>query len=81
MLVNLDKTEAIVLTLTQTWVTRSEPKFFLEEENVAYTHPRVTFTRPQFPLHEATYAQLPCGYAALDTLERQCAHPIPRITN
>ena len=29
---------------------------------------------PRFSLQVAAGAQLSCGYAALDTLERQCAH-------
>ena len=34
----------------------------------------MTFTEPRFSLHEAASARLSHGYAALGTLERQCAH-------
>ena len=40
----------------------------------SYTYLRVTFTGPRFSLHEVACARLSRGYAALGSLERQCAH-------
>mgnify|MGYP006973839175 CR=1 FL=1 len=58
---------------TQAWVTRSEPEFFLGEENVAYkcsyTYLGVTFISPRFLLRQAARAQYSRGYAALGALE------------
>ena len=42
--------------------------------NATYTFLEVTFKRSWFSLQEAACAQLSCGYAALDALERQSAH-------
>ena len=76
--INMDKTKVMVFNTTQAWVTRSEPKFFLGEEKVAYTcsytYLGVTFIGPRFSLWEATCVGLSHGYAALGALESQCAH-------
>ncbi len=76
--VNLNKTKVMVFNTTQAWVTRAEPEFFFGDEKVAYTRSYtylgVTFTGPRLSLHEAACARLSRGYAALGTLERQCAH-------
>ena len=54
MIINIYKTKVMVFNTTQAWITRSEPKFFLGEENVAhihsYTYLGVTFTGPSFSL-------------------------------
>ena len=60
----------------QTWVTRLEPKFFLEEEKVAYTcsytYLGVTFYRAQDLLTRGCLC-LTVSWVC-NSLERQCAH-------
>ena len=41
MLINIDKTKVMVFNTTYTWVTSSEPEFFLGEEKQTYTCPCV----------------------------------------
>ena len=64
LLINIDKSNMMVFNTTQAWVTRSEPEFFLGEEQLAYLV--VTFKGP--------CAQFSRRNAALIALDRECAH-------
>ena len=66
-----------VFNTTREWVIRSKPEFFLRDEKMhtrSCTYLGVAFIGPWFSLRETACAQDSRGYAALGTLERQCAH-------
>ena len=76
--INMNKTLVVAFNTIQAWGNKIRTRIFLGLEKVAYTHTYtylgVTFIGPRLSLWEVVCAWLSHGYAALDTLERHCAH-------
>ena len=83
--INMDKIKVMVFNTTQAWLTRSEPDFFLGEENVANAllHiPKSNIHRAQVPLTKGslcpTFFQICSPWCSKKTM---CTFAVPKATN